>query len=116
MGRSEIRLAADVFRAFDKNHDEALDSVELMEFLDTSDPAIELIVRLGPRPPGPGAADKTLQRRGGRPPERKSGFPVRPRVRLLRSDETVVTIEVGDVRIDVRTVDTSWDPAQAPDL
>jgi Ca2+-binding EF-hand superfamily protein len=113
LGRSEIRLAAEVFRAFDKNHDGALDSVELMEFLDRGDPAVELIVRLGPRPPDPGAATRpynveVIDRRRSNPAP--AGAPV---VRLLRSDETVVTIEVGDVRIDVRTVDTSWDPAQA---
>src|SRR5262249_48973844 len=113
LARSEIRLAADVFRAFDKNRDGALDSVELMEFLDRGDPAVEVIVRLVTRPPGPGTA--------ARPPSREVVDPRRsdptsagvPLVRLLRSDETVVTVEVGDVRIDVRTVDTSWDPAQA---
>jgi Ca2+-binding EF-hand superfamily protein len=113
LARSEIRLASEVFRVFDKNHDGALDSVELMEFLDRGDPAIEMIVRLGPRPHGPGSASgphgvEVVER--ARPTPAPSGSPV---VRLLRNDETVVTVEVGDVRIDVRTVDTSWDRAEA---
>ena len=58
LGRSEIRLAAEVFRAFDKNRDGVLDSIELMEFLDPGEPAIELLVRLGPRAAGPEAATK----------------------------------------------------------
>jgi Ca2+-binding EF-hand superfamily protein len=112
LSRSEIRLAAEVFREFDDNHDGALDSVELMQFLDRAEPAVELIVRLGERPserPVVEFIDRPLAARD-KPGPAPAGS---PRVRIRRGDATRVTIELGDLRVDVRTEDTSWDAAQA---
>ncbi len=52
LSRAEVRLAPEVFRKFDANRDGALDSIEIMEFLDRGEPSVELIIRLGPRPSG----------------------------------------------------------------
>jgi Ca2+-binding EF-hand superfamily protein len=113
LARSEIRLAAEVFRAFDANRDGALDSVELMEFLDRGDPAVDLIVRLGPRSPDRPSVvllDRPPPASRGQPGPAASGS---PRVQMRKGIGTMVTIDLGDVRVDVRTEDTSWDAARA---
>ena len=50
LSRAEIGLGAEAFKEFDNDGDETLDSDELMQFLDRGEPAVEIIVRLGPRP------------------------------------------------------------------
>jgi Ca2+-binding EF-hand superfamily protein len=102
LSRSEIRLAAEVFRAFDQNRDGSLDSVELLTFLERAEPAVELIVRLGPRRPEEPAVEFV-----------HPGRTVGPRVRLRRSEPSVVTMEIGDVWLDVRTVETAVDTIRA---
>jgi Ca2+-binding EF-hand superfamily protein len=107
LGRSEIHLAAEVFRKFDNDHDGALDGVELRELLDRSDPTVELIVRLGSRPPGRPPLE-FLDRRPAEPAAKGAR-----RVQLRRIDATVVTIDLGDVWVDVRSEETSWNSARA---
>jgi Ca2+-binding EF-hand superfamily protein len=107
LSRSEIHLAPEVFRAFDSNHDGSLDSVELMQFLDQGDPAVELIVRLGARASKREAVEIIADRRRQSPASASA-----PRAWMRGGDEPVVTIELGDVVIDVRIEDTSWDTAQ----
>jgi Ca2+-binding EF-hand superfamily protein len=102
LSRSEIRLAAEVFRGFDQDRDGSLDSVELLRFLEQAEPAVELNVRLGSRRPECPAVEFV-----------DPGRTTAPRVKLRRSEPSVVTIEVGDVWLDVRTVETAFDTARA---
>jgi Ca2+-binding EF-hand superfamily protein len=111
LSRSEIRLAPAIFRRFDTNRDAALDSVELMQFLEQADPAVELIVRLGPRPAGSPAVelvDRPQPSRGGS----GTGSAGTTRVPMRRGDESLVTIDLVELRVDIRTEDTSWDTAR----
>lgn len=107
LSRSEIRLAAEVFRQFDIDRDGTLDGGELMQFLDKGDPAVELIVRLGPRPSKRPRVELVA---GRRPDPALDGS---PQVRMLRTDETLVTIVLGDVWLDIHTEDSPWDAARA---
>jgi Ca2+-binding EF-hand superfamily protein len=106
LGRSEIRLPAGVFRRFDGNHDNALDSAELMDFLDESDPTVEVIVRLGSRPEGRPALE-FLDRRAAGPAASAA-----PGVKLRRAEANVLTLDLGDAWVDLRTEDVPWDSAR----
>ena len=107
LGRPEVRLAAEVFDAFDRDRDGSLDGSELLDYLDRADPAVELIVRLGPRPANLPALD-VVERSGSGPTTNNS-----PRVRVRPGDDPVVTIELGDARLDLRAEVTAWDSARA---
>jgi Ca2+-binding EF-hand superfamily protein len=107
LARSEIRLPAGVFRQFDGNHDGALDSAELLDFLDESDPTVEVIIRLGSRPEGRPALE-FLDRRAAGPAASAA-----PGVKLRRAEANVLTIDLGDAWVDLRTEDVPWDAARA---
>jgi Ca2+-binding EF-hand superfamily protein len=119
LSRAEIGLGAETFKQFDNDGDEMLDSDELMQFLDLGEPAVEMIVRLGPRPlkqyviefidrqltgqgkPGLGADrvphDLDVVDRAGQ------GVKDPPRVRMKRRNDTLVTLDLGDVLVDILT-------------
>ncbi len=119
LSRAEIGLGSDAFKEFDNDGDETLDSDELMQFLDRGEPAVELIVRLGPRPLNRNVVefiDRQLTSRGkpGLGPALKphnlevverpgQGVKDPPRVRVRRGDDTVVTLDLGDVLVDLHT-------------
>jgi Ca2+-binding EF-hand superfamily protein len=131
LSRPEIGLSAEVFHEFDDDGDGTLDSDELMQYLDRGEPSIEMIVRLGPRPLKQYVVefvDRQLVDRGrpglksvmkphdlevvDRPPQDPPS-PDSPRMRIRRTDDTLVTIELGDVWIELRTEDTSGNLARA---
>ncbi len=125
LSQAEIGLGAEAFKEFDNDGDETLDSDELMQFLDRGEPAVEMIVRLGPRTLKRSvieAIDRQLTERGkpGLGPAMKprdlevveragagagQGVKDPPRVRVRRGDDTLVTLDLGDVLIDLHTED-----------
>jgi Ca2+-binding EF-hand superfamily protein len=131
LSRSEIGLSTEAFHEFDNDDDGTLDSDELMQFLDRGEPSVEMIVRLGPRPLKQYVVefvDRQLVDRGkpglksvmkphnlevvDRPPQDPASKDS-PRMRIRRTDDTLVTIEMGDVWIELRTEDMAGDAARA---
>jgi Ca2+-binding EF-hand superfamily protein len=131
LSRTEIGLGAETFSALDNDGDATLDGDELMQFLEQLEPAVELIVRLGPRPikrsvvefidrtladngkPGLGSVLKPydLELIEPRPPVAAGSLRVQMRTRP--GDEALLTLERDDICVEIRTEDRKVQSAQA---
>jgi Ca2+-binding EF-hand superfamily protein len=121
LDRAEFGLAGAF--DFDQDGDGTLDGDELLHFLDRGEHALRMIVRLGPRPLKQGVVDfvdRQLVARGkpglgssrtpysvellDPPPPADAGRAI---ARVRRTDDTLVTLELEEAWVDVRTEDTA---------
>jgi Ca2+-binding EF-hand superfamily protein len=109
LSAEEIGLDPDDLTPFDGDGDGSLDGDELMQFLEQRGPAVELIVRLGPRPANQPAIEVLGEDAG-----RSAALPRGARIRT--SQGTRATLMLGDVWLELRFEDRSAEFASTRQL